>query len=233
VAANRAIVVTIGVVLVDDQELVRTGLRVILEQAPDITVLGEAADGAEALSVIQATHPQLVLMDIRMPTIDGVEATRTIRSTASNAPTPRVILLTTFDLDEYVYAGLRAGASGFLLKDTLAADLISAIRSVARGDAVIAPSSTRRLVERFLTTSPPDRPAESDSSLATLTPREREILGLVGQGLSNREIASRLYLSEGTVKNHVARVLGKLQLRDRVQAVVLSYEAGLVQPGTK
>jgi DNA-binding NarL/FixJ family response regulator len=233
VAAYRAIVVTIGVVLVDDQELVRTGLRVILEQAPDITVLGEAADGAEALSVIQATHPQVVLMDIRMPAIDGVEATRTIRSTVSNLPTPRVILLTTFDLDEYVYAGLRAGASGFLLKDTLAADLISAIRSVARGDAVIAPSSTRRLVERFLTTSPLDRPAESDSSLATLTPREREILGLVGRGLSNREIAGRLYLSEGTVKNHVARVLGKLQLRDRVQAVVLSYEIGLVQPGTE
>jgi DNA-binding NarL/FixJ family response regulator len=233
VAANRAIVVTIGVVLVDDQELVRTGLRVILEQAPDITVLGEAADGAEALSVIQATHPEVVLMDIRMPTIDGVEATRSIRSTGTGAPTARVILLTTFDLDEYVYAGLRAGASGFLLKDTLAADLISAIRSVARGDAVIAPSSTRRLVERFLTTSPLDRPAESESSLATLTPREREILGLVGRGLSNREIASRLYLSEGTVKNHVARVLGKLQLRDRVQAVVLSYEVGLVQPGTE
>ena len=232
-AANRAIVVTIGVVLVDDQELVRTGLRVILEQAPDITVLGEAADGAEALSVIQATHPEVVLMDIRMPAIDGVEATRSIRSTGTGAPTARVILLTTFDLDEYVYAGLRAGASGFLLKDTLAADLISAIRSVARGDAVIAPSSTRRLVERFLTTSPLDRPAESDSSLATLTPREREILGLVGRGLSNREIASRLYLSEGTVKNHVARVLGKLQLRDRVQAVVLSYEIGLVQPGTE
>lgn len=224
---------TIGVVLVDDQELVRTGLRVILEQAPDITVLGEAADGAEALSVIQATHPEVVLMDIRMPTIDGVEATRSIRSTGTGAPTARVILLTTFDLDEYVYAGLRAGASGFLLKDTLAADLISAIRSVARGDAVIAPSSTRRLVERFLATSPPDRPAESESSLATLTPREREILGLVGRGLSNREIASRLYLSEGTVKNHVARVLGKLQLRDRVQAVVLSYEVGLVQPGTE
>jgi DNA-binding NarL/FixJ family response regulator len=233
VAADRPVIVTIGVVLVDDQELVRTGLRVLLEQATDIAVLGEAADGAEALSVVQAMHPEIVLMDIRMPTIDGVEATRTIRSADSVVPAPRVILLTTFDLDEYVYAGLRAGASGFLLKDTLAADLISAIRSVARGDAVIAPSSTRRLVERFLTTSNAGRPAGGEPSLAALTPREREILALVGRGLSNREIASRLYLSEGTVKNHVTRVLAKLQLRDRVQAVVLAYEAGLVQPGTE
>jgi DNA-binding NarL/FixJ family response regulator len=233
VAAGRATGVTIGVVLVDDQELVRTGLRVILEQASDITVLGEAADGAQALSVIQATHPEIVLMDIRMPALDGVEATKAIRSTETDTPAPRVILLTTFDLDEYVYAGLRAGASGFLLKDALAADLISAIRSVARGDAVIAPSSTRRLIERFLTTAPADRPAQSQSSLVTLTPREREILALVGQGLSNREIAGRLYLSEGTIKNHVARILGKLQLRDRVQAVVFSYETGLIQPGTE
>ena len=213
--------------IVDDQELVRTGLRTILQGVEDFEVVGEAADGLSAISQTAQLKPDLVLMDIRMPHLDGVEATARIRA---SEPAPRVILLTTFDLDQYVYAGLRAGASGFLLKDTLAAELVAAIRAVLAGDAVIAPSATRRLIERFLEAAPPD-PAGQAAALAPLTTREREVLTLLGRGLSNAEIAHRLYLSEATVKTHVGRVLGKLRLRDRIQAVVLAYETGLIRPG--
>ncbi|MFI6321095.1 response regulator [Nonomuraea sp. NPDC050556] len=209
----------IRVLVVDDQALVRTGFRMILENAPDMEVVGEAGDGAEAVALAGRTNPDVVLMDVRMPTMDGVEAAGLIDG-------PKVLMLTTFDLDEYVYAALRAGASGFLLKDTLAADLLSAIRMVARGDAIVAPSVTRRLLERYLGTTP-----ALASDLDVLTEREREVLGLIARGLSNAEIAGRLYLSEGTVKTHVSRVLAKLGLRDRVQAVVLAYESGLVRPG--
>ena len=213
--------------IADDQELVRTGLRTILQGVEDFEVAGEAADGLSAISQTARLKPDLVLMDIRMPHLDGVEATARIRA---SEPAPRVILLTTFDLDQYVYAGLRAGASGFLLKDTLAAELVAAIRAVLAGDAVIAPSATRRLIERFLEAAPPD-PAGQAAALAPLTNREREVLTLLGRGLSNAEIARRLYLSEATVKTHVGRVLGKLGLRDRIQAVVLAYETGLIRPG--
>ena len=217
----------IRVLLADDRPLVRTGLRTILEDAGGFDVVGEAGDGYEAIERVAMLGPDVVLMDVRMPRLDGIAATRQIRA----APDPpRVLVLTTFDLDEYVYAGLRAGASGFLLKDTLAADLVSAIRVVVAGDAVVAPSATRRLVERFLDSTPePDRARAQ--SLSALTDREREVLGLLARGLSNAEIAAELYLSEGTVKTHVSRVLGKLSLRDRVQAVVLAYETGLVRPG--
>ena len=213
--------------IADDQELVRTGLRTILQGVEDFEVVGEAADGLSAISQTARLRPDLVLMDIRMPHLDGVEATARIRA---SEPAPRVILLTTFDLDQYVYAGLRAGASGFLLKDTLAAELVAAIRAVLAGDAVIAPSATRRLIERFLEAAPPE-PAGQAAALAPLTTREREVLTLLGRGLSNAEIARRLYLSEATVKTHVGRVLGKLGLRDRIQAVVLAYETGLIRPG--
>ena len=213
--------------IADDQELVRTGLRTILQGVEDFEVVGEAADGLSAISQTAQLKPDLVLMDIRMPHLDGVEATARIRA---SEPAPRVILLTTFDLDQYVYAGLRAGASGFLLKDTLAAELVAAIRAVLAGDAVIAPSATRRLIERFLEAAPPE-PAGQAAALAPLTAREREVLTLLGRGLSNAEIARRLYLSEATVKTHVGRVLGKLGLRDRIQAVVLAYETGLIRPG--
>jgi DNA-binding NarL/FixJ family response regulator len=217
----------IRVLLADDQVLVRTGLRTILEDAGGFDVVGEAGDGGEAVARCAELHPDVVLMDVRMPNLDGIEATRRIR--AQPQP-PRVLVLTTFDLDEYVYAGLRAGASGFLLKDALAADLVSAIRAVVAGDAVVAPSATRRLIERFLDSG---RLPEQDAArrLAVLTEREREVLALMARGLSNAEIAGQLYLSEGTVKTHVSHLLGKLGLRDRVQAVVLAYETGLIRPG--
>ena len=217
----------IRVLLADDQALVRTGLRTILEDAGGFDVVGEARDGVEAVTHAAELRPDVVLMDVRMPRLDGIAATRQIRATPE---APRVLVLTTFDLDEYVYAGLRAGASGFLLKDTLAPDLISAIRVVVAGEAVVAPTATRRLVERFLD-STPDLDRARAQALAVLTDREREVLALVARGLSNAEIAAELYLSEGTVKTHVSRVLGKLSLRDRVQAVVLAYETGLVRPG--
>jgi DNA-binding NarL/FixJ family response regulator len=220
---------SIRVLLVDDQALVRTGFRMILDEAPDIDVVGEAADGAEAIALVHDTHPDVVLMDVRMPGIDGVEATRRIRAEAREGA-PRILFLTTFDLDEYVYAGLRAGASGFLLKDTLAPDLLSAIRVVAAGEAVVGPTVARRLLERFVGTEP-DPCRHDPRVLAVLTDREREVLTLVAQGLSNTEIAERLYLSNGTVKTHVSRVLAKLGLRDRVQAVVLAYDTGLVRTG--
>jgi DNA-binding NarL/FixJ family response regulator len=219
----------IRVLLADDQALVRTGFRMILENAGDMQVVGEAGDGAEVAAIALELQPDVVLMDVRMPDVDGVEATRRI-CTNDSAGQIRVLILTTFDLDEYVYAALRAGASGFLLKDTLAPDLLSAIRMVARGDAVVAPSVTRRLLERYVGTGPTQ--VTSTSRLDVLTEREREVLGLIANGLTNTEISGRLYLSEGTVKTHVHRVLTKLGLRDRVQAVVYAYESGLVRAGT-
>jgi DNA-binding NarL/FixJ family response regulator len=214
---------SVRVVLVDDQTLVRTGFRLVLDETSDIEVVGEAADGLAALDVVARTGPDVVLIDVRMPGLDGIEATRRIR--ARPRP-PKVIILTTFDLDEYVLAGLRAGASGFLLKDALAADLVSAVRVVAEGEAVAAPTVTRRLIAHYLGSSP-GRPADG-TRLAVLTPREREVLTLVARGLSNSEISAVLFLSESTVKTHVGRILAKLELRDRVQAVIVGYECGLV-----
>jgi len=219
--------VSIKVVLADDQALVRTGFRMILAEADDIEVVGEAPDGDEAVRLAVTTCPDVVLMDVRMPGTDGITATRRIRAAGT---APRVLILTTFDLDEYVYAGLRAGASGFLLKDALAPELLSAVRVVASGEAVVAPAVTRRLIERFIGDEPPaGRP--SPAMFDVLTAREREVLTLIARGLANAEIAQRLFLSEGTVKTHVSRVLTKLGLRDRLQAVILAYEAGLVRVG--
>ncbi|XVS62326.1 response regulator [Actinosynnema sp. CA-299493] len=214
------------VVVADDQVLVRTGFRMILT-ADGIDVVGEATNGLEAVEAVRRTVPDVVLMDIRMPELDGLEATRRILTGAG--PEPRVIILTTFDLDHYVYAALSAGASGFLLKDVTPEHLVASVRMVRSGDALLAPAITRRLVERFA-----DRGADTASShrdLAALTPRELEVLGLLARGLSNAELAGKLHLSEATVKTHVARILAKLGLRDRVQAVVVAYETGLVTPG--
>jgi DNA-binding NarL/FixJ family response regulator len=217
--------VTIRVVLVDDQALVRTGFRMILDETDDIEVVGEAADGALGVHTVARTRPDVVLVDVRMPGVDGIEATRRIRTLPNP---PKVIILTTFDLDEYVFAGLRAGASGFLLKDTLAADLVAAVRVVTTGEAVAAPSVTRRLIAHFLN-SPSTRQHQPRSDrLAVLTTREREVLTLIARGRSNTEIASDLCLVEGTVKTHIGRIFAKLDLRDRVQAVILGYECGLV-----
>ena len=218
---------SVRVVLADDQALVRTGFRMILAETDDIEVVGEAGDGDEAVRVAAAAGPDVVLMDVRMPGTDGIAATRMIRAAGSAT---RVLILTTFDLDEYVYAGLRAGASGFLLKDALAAELVAAVRVVASGEAVVAPTVTRRLIERFIGDEPESgRP--SPAVFDVLTAREREVLTLIARGLANAEIAQRLFLSEGTVKTHVSRVLAKLGLRDRLQAVILAYEAGLIRPG--
>ncbi|MGW0829560.1 response regulator [Streptomyces prunicolor] len=218
----------ISILLVDDQALVRTGFRLILERAPDMRVVGEAGDGAQAVAMTVELRPDIVLMDIRMPEVDGVEATRRICRTTAGTRT-RVLVLTTFDLDEYVYSALLAGASGFLLKDTLAPELLSAVRAVARGDAVAAPSVTRRLLERYVATAPAR--TEPLGGPSPLTGRESEVLVLIARGLSNAEIGDRLHLTEGTVKTHVSRVLAKLGVRDRVQAVVHAYESGLVRPG--
>jgi DNA-binding NarL/FixJ family response regulator len=220
----------IGVVLVDDQALLRMGFRMILEAQPDIEVLGEAEDGDGGVSVVAATGPDVVLMDVRMPGTDGIEATARI---TRESPGARVLILTTFDLDEYVYAGLHAGASGFLLKDAPPPELLNAIRTVAAGDAVLAPSATRRLVDRFVPLLPRDGrspAAPAQDVLADLTDRERDVFKLIAAARSNREIAAELYVSEGTVKVHVSRVLAKLGLRDRIQAVVLAYEAGIITP---
>jgi DNA-binding NarL/FixJ family response regulator len=217
----------IRVVLVDDQALVRTGFRMILDETDDIAVVGEAADGRSAVDTVRRTRPDVVLMDVRMPGMDGIEATGRIREVATATPT-RVIILTTFDLDEYVFAGLRAGASGFLLKDTLAADLLAAVRVVASGESVAAPSVTRRLIAHFVATEPGR--SRHAGRLDVLTAREREVLTLVARGLSNAEIAAHLHLSAGTVKTHVGRIFAKLDLRDRVQAVILGYETNLVGP---
>ena len=215
---------TVRVLLADDQALVRVGFRKILESEPDLNVVAEAADGREAVERAQILRPDVALMDIQMPGLDGIEATRRLVAAALT----RVLILTTFDLNEYVYEALRAGASGFLLKDTQADQLVSAIRIVAGGDALLAPTITRRLIEQFAKRPPASaRPAR----LAELTERELEIMQLVARGLSNAEIAAELIVGEATVKTHVARVLRKLGLRDRVQAVVAAYESGLVQPG--
>ena len=216
----------IRVVLVDDQHLVRAGFRMILEAEDDLTVVGEAADGLEAVDLVPRSRPDVVLMDIRMPGLDGIEATSRIR--ADGEAQPAIIVLTTFDLDEYVFTALRAGASGFLLKDTPPEQLVEAIRVVHRGDALLSPSITRRLVDDYARR----RPVAPPPGLDTLTERERDVLKLVARGLNNAEIAQELYLGEATVKTHVGRVLAKLDLRDRVQAVVLAYECGLVTPGT-
>ena len=218
----------IRVLVVDDQELVRSGFCVILEAADGITVAGEAADGQAAVAAVADTHPDVVLMDIRMPGMDGLEATRLITGGDRDSG-PRVVMLTTFDLDDYVYEALRAGASGFLLKDSPRHDLIAAIRAAAAGDALLAPSVTRRLIEVFAHRPPEAVP--SPSRLASLTARERDVLLLLARGRSNAEIATTLFVSEATVKTHVGNVLAKLGLRDRVQAVILAYETGLVVPG--
>jgi DNA-binding NarL/FixJ family response regulator len=214
------------VVIADDQTLVRSGFRMILEAA-GIPVVAEAADGREAVAAVLKHRPDIVLMDVRMPEMDGLEATRRILAAKPGADS-RIIILTTFDFDQYVYAALTAGASGFLLKDVSPEQLVAAVRTVRSGDALLAPSITRRLVERFA--APSDRPA-IHRDLSGLTPRELEVLKLLARGLSNAELARQLTLSEATIKTHVARILAKLQLRDRVQAVVLAYETGLVGPG--
>jgi len=221
---------TIRVILVDDQELVRTGFRMVLDDEPDIEVVGEAADGRAAIEVARRLRPDVVVMDIRMPVLDGVEATRRLVRDGA-LPGARVLVLTTFDADEYVIEALRAGASGFLLKDVTPAGFVAAIRVVAAGDALLSPAVTRRLLDRFADRLPPANDARQ-AGLAELTEREVEVLRLVARGLSNREIADRLVLAEPTVKTHVSHVLDKLDLRDRAQAVVVAYELGLVRPGS-
>jgi DNA-binding NarL/FixJ family response regulator len=216
----------IRVLLVDDQPLVRAGLRMVFEPEPDIEIVGEAPDGDEAVRRVRELGPDVALMDVRMPRRDGIQATRVILGGAFAEP-PRVLVLTTFDDDEYVYEALRAGASGFLLKDAPPEALVAAVRGVVAGDALLAPAVTRRLVEGFAHR----RPAAAAPGLAELTEREREVFKLVARGLSNAEIAKRLHVGESTVKTHVGHVLSKLELRDRVQAVVLAYEAGVVEPG--
>jgi len=216
--------VSIRVLLADDQAMVRAGFRMILDAEPDIDVAGEAEDGEQAAFEAKRLRPDVVLMDVRMPKLDGIEATRRVR----DATQARVLVLTTFDLDEYVYGALRAGASGFLLKDAPPEQLVDAIRVVAAGEALLAPSVTRRVIEEFTRKPSPGPPPES---LAELTARELEVLRLVARGLSNAEIAAKLVVSDTTVKTHVAHLLRKLGLRDRIQAVVLAYESGVVQPG--
>ncbi|HTJ37616.1 MAG TPA: response regulator transcription factor [Dactylosporangium sp.] len=219
----------ITVLIVDDQPLQRFGFRMLLEANPDTEVVGEAANGAEAIRQAGLLRPDVILMDIRMPGVDGIEATRRLTAATGRS---RILILTTFDLDEYVHAALRAGASGFLLKDARPDELLAGIRSVAGGDAIIAPALTRRLLDAFAPhlTSPTDRP---DARLAALTEREREILIAIGQGWTNGEIAERLVLSESTVKTHVGRVLAKIGARDRVQAVIFAYDHGLTTPKTR
>jgi DNA-binding NarL/FixJ family response regulator len=219
----------IGIVVADDHEVVRAGFAALLDTQPDFTVLGTASDGAEAVLACRELKPDVVLMDVRMPGTDGIEATRQLLSGAGHVP--HVLILTTFDLDEYVFDALRAGASGFLLKDATAERLFEAVRVVAAGEALLAPAVTRRLISEFTRIRPPSGPAAAaPSAFASLTPRETEVLRLVAEGLSNPEIAARLVVTEETVKTHVSRVLAKLGLRDRTQAVVAAYESGLVVP---
>jgi DNA-binding NarL/FixJ family response regulator len=219
----------IRILLVDDQALVRAGFRMILDAEPQMEVVGEAGDGREAIDQVRALAPDVVLMDIRMPELDGLEATRRILDDGGeNAP--KILMLTTFDLDEYVYEALRAGASGFLLKDTPPEQLVAAIEVISQGDALLAPTITRRVISEFVKGTGP-KPQAQFPRLEDLTAREHEVLVLIARGLSNAEIAKTLFVSETTVKTHVARILMKLNLRDRVQAVVLAYESGTVQPG--
>jgi DNA-binding NarL/FixJ family response regulator len=215
---------TIRVLIVDDQAMVRVGFRMIVASEPGMEVAGEAADGDEVVELARRTRPDVVLMDVRMPRLDGIEATRRLQAAGSSA---RVLMLTTFDLDEYVFGALRAGASGFLLKDAPPEELLQAVRIVAAGEALLAPAVTRRVVEAFASRSAPTRPPALDR----LTERELEVLRLLARGRSNAEIAAELVVGDTTAKTHVAHVLGKLGLRDRVQAVVLAYESGLVEPG--
>jgi len=220
----------IRILLVDDQALVRAGFRMILDAEPDVDVVGEASDGREAIDQVRSLRPDVVLMDIRMPELDGLEATRRIIADFETDGAPRILMLTTFDLDEYVYEALRAGASGFLLKDTPPEQLVAAIHVIAEGDALLSPSITKRVISEFVRGVGP-KPASQFPRLDELTARELEVLKLIARGLSNAEIAKELFVSETTVKTHVARILMKLNLRDRVQAVVLAYEAGVVAPG--
>ena len=217
---------SVRVVIADDQELVRTGFRMILDAEPDIEIVGEATNGREAIALARELRPNVILMDIRMPEMDGIEATRRVVAADGDPPT-RVLMLTTFDLDEYVFDALRAGASGFLLKDVPAAQLAAGVRMVAAGDALLAPTITRRLIEEFAASAPADT---SVPGLDELTPRELEVFKLVAKGMTNAEIAAELVIGETTVKTHVTRLLMKLGLRDRVQAVVVAYEAGIVSP---
>ena len=221
----------ITVLLADDHPLIRKGFRLILDAEPDIEVVGEASDGTTAVSMASALRPDVVLMDVRMPGRDGIEATRDIA--AAGLPS-KVLILTTFDLDDYVYAGLRAGASGFLLKDTQPDDLAAAIRTIASGDAVLAPGATQRLIRQFAATQQPGQLSgrRADQIRQALTGREQDVFSLIATGMSNSEIAASLHLSAGTVKVHVGRILAKLGLRDRIQAVVLAYESALIIPGT-
>ncbi|ATL83800.1 DNA-binding response regulator [Streptomyces malaysiensis subsp. malaysiensis] len=223
---------SIRVMLVDDQVLLRTGFRMVLAAQPDMEVVAEAGDGVEALAAVRSTAIDVILMDVRMPKLDGVEATRRI---CEREDAPKVIILTTFDLDEYAFSALKAGAAGFMLKDVPPGELLAAIRAVHSGDAVVAPSTTRRLLDRFAPMLPGGGAGGSGGrarpGLERLTDREREVVLLVAQGLSNGEIAARLVLSEATVKTHVGRILTKLELRDRVQVVVMAYETGLVRAG--
>jgi DNA-binding NarL/FixJ family response regulator len=217
----------IRVVLVDDQALVRAGLRALLDAQPDIEVVGEAGDGSDALRVVTEQVPDVVLMDVRMPGMDGIEATKAISADSALAAV-RIVILTTFDLDEYVFDGLRGGASGFLVKDTEPVELLRAVRAVAGGDALLAPRATRRLVEEYAARA---KPASLSRDLDLLTDREREVMALVAEGLSNDEIAERLFISPTTAKTHVSRTMIKLGARDRAQLVVYAYESGLVRPG--
>ena len=220
----------VRVAVVDDQPLIRTGLRTLLEHAGDVDIVGEAGDGDSGVALVRRHRPDVVLMDIRMPVLDGIEATRRI-TTDDSLRDVRVVVLTTFDLDEYVYAALRAGASGFLLKDDAPEDILAAIRVVAAGEALLAPRITRRLIEEFAL-RPEDTPAPTPGpELAALTERELEVLALVGRGLANAEIAERLYVSPATAKTHVSHIMTKLYARDRAQLVVMAYESGLVRPG--
>ena len=215
---------SIGVVVADDQAIVRAGFRLLIDSEPDLVVLGEAADGAEAVAVARKTAPDVVLMDIRMPVMDGIAATRLLAAAGSQ---PRVLILTTFDLDEYVYAALRAGASGFMLKDRPPEELLSAVRVIAAGDSLLAPNVTRRLIEHFI--RQPDPVQAAPAALTQLTIREREVLALIAHGLSNTEIAQKLVMSVPTAKTHVSRILAKLGARDRAQLVVMAYQSGLVR----